>query len=250
MGGRQSNSTYQYTLKSDNDRRPARLGAAAGRGHEAPAGAGRRGHRPAGERRRDLYVEVDKDRAARLGITSRDVDNALYNAFGQRQVATIYDELNQYRVIMEVAPRYIRSPEALKDIYVPARGTAAPDRPRQLDQHQRHGHRRPAARRTSQQSRPARRSTGQPVSTTRHDDGAAVGDRALRRAAHADLGQPPGRRARHHHLLQPRRRAATLADGAGGRAPGRGRDRHADQRARQLPGHGAAGAGIASSSRC
>ncbi|HWP13472.1 MAG TPA: efflux RND transporter permease subunit, partial [Ramlibacter sp.] len=69
----------------------------------------------------ESYVEVDKDSAARLGINSRDVDNALYNVFGQRQVATIYDELNQYRVIMGVAPVYTRSPESLNDIYVPAR---------------------------------------------------------------------------------------------------------------------------------
>jgi multidrug efflux pump len=69
---------------------------------------------------------VDKESATRLGITSRDVDNALYNAFGQRQVATVYDEVNQYRVIMQLAPRYIRSPEALKDVYVPARSTGAP----------------------------------------------------------------------------------------------------------------------------
>jgi multidrug efflux pump len=53
------------------------------------------------------------------------VDNALYNGFGQRQVATIYAELNQYHVIMEVAPRYTRSPESLKDIYVPAKQAAA-----------------------------------------------------------------------------------------------------------------------------
>src|SRR5688572_354285 len=71
----------------------------------------------------ELYVEVDKDSASRLGINSRDVDNALYNGFGQRQVATIYGELNQYRVIMGVNPNLTRSPEALKDIYVPARGT-------------------------------------------------------------------------------------------------------------------------------
>ncbi len=70
----------------------------------------------------EAYVEVDKQSAARLGITARDINNALYNGFGQRQVATIYGELNQYRVIMGVAPQYIRSPEALKDIYVPARG--------------------------------------------------------------------------------------------------------------------------------
>ena len=58
-------------------------------------------------------------------VVEAQVDNALYNAFGQRQVATIYGELNQYKVIMQVAPRYIGSPEALKDIYVPARNTAA-----------------------------------------------------------------------------------------------------------------------------
>ena len=68
----------------------------------------------------ETMVTVDKESAARLGVSSRDVDNALYNAFGQRQVATIYGELNQYKVIMQVAPRYIGSPEALKDIYVPA----------------------------------------------------------------------------------------------------------------------------------
>ncbi|MBW8721844.1 MAG: efflux RND transporter permease subunit, partial [Polaromonas sp.] len=69
----------------------------------------------------ETMVTVDKESAARMGISSRDVDNALYNGFGQRQVATIYAELNQYHVIMEVAPRYTRSPETLKDIYVPAK---------------------------------------------------------------------------------------------------------------------------------
>src|SRR5207245_2942396 len=59
-----------------------------------------------------------------LGLSAGDVDNALYDAFGQRQVATIYDELNQYHVIMEVAPRYARSPEALNDVQVAARGKA------------------------------------------------------------------------------------------------------------------------------
>ncbi len=122
MGGRQSNSTYQYTLKSDNI---ADLRSWAARLAEAMK------QQPAltdvdtdqQENGVEVYVEVDKDSASRLGINSRDVDNALYNGFGQRQVATIYDELNQYRVIMGVAPAYTRSPEALKDIYVPARGT-------------------------------------------------------------------------------------------------------------------------------
>jgi multidrug efflux pump len=60
-----------------------------------------------------------------MGLTMRDVDNALYNAFGQRQVATIYDELNQYKVVMEVAPEYARSPEALADVYVARRAAAS-----------------------------------------------------------------------------------------------------------------------------
>ena len=72
----------------------------------------------------EMYVTVDKDSAARLGISSRDVNNALYNGFGQRQVATIYDELNQYKVIMGVAQRYAQSPQALGDVHVPGRGAA------------------------------------------------------------------------------------------------------------------------------
>jgi multidrug efflux pump len=70
-------------------------------------------------------VKIDKDSATRLGITTRDVDNALYNGFGQRQVATIYDELNQYHVIMGVAKEYAQTPEALRDVYVPSKATAA-----------------------------------------------------------------------------------------------------------------------------
>jgi multidrug efflux pump len=73
----------------------------------------------------ETYVDIDKESAARLGISSKDVDNALYNAFGQRQVANIYDELNQYHVIMGVAQKYAQSPEALDDVYVPAKKAAA-----------------------------------------------------------------------------------------------------------------------------
>jgi multidrug efflux pump subunit AcrB len=65
-----------------------------------------------------LDINVDRDTASRLGITLADVDNALYDAFGQRQIATNYTQFNQYRVVMEVLPKYQRGPEALKDIYV------------------------------------------------------------------------------------------------------------------------------------
>jgi len=122
MGGRQSNSTYQYTLKSDNVddlKLWARRLAEAMKRQPALVDV----DTDQQENGVETYVEVDKDTAARLGISSRDVDNALYNGFGQRQVASIYDELNQYRVIMGVAPRYTRSPESLKDIYVPARAS-------------------------------------------------------------------------------------------------------------------------------
>ena len=123
-GGRQSNSTYQYTLKSDSTKDLANW---------ATQLADQMRLQPAltdvdtdqQENGVQTFVTVDKDSAARLGISARDVDNALYNAFGQRQVSTIYADLNQYRVIMELAPRFIRSPESLKDIYVPARATAA-----------------------------------------------------------------------------------------------------------------------------
>jgi multidrug efflux pump len=122
MGGRQSNSSNQYTLKSDNaedlkawalqlaeamKRQPALVDVDTDQQENAV----------------ETFVEVDKESARRLGISSRDVDNALYNAFGQRQVATIYDDLNQYRVVMQVARRYIRSPDDLKDVYVPAANT-------------------------------------------------------------------------------------------------------------------------------
>ncbi|AYQ29268.1 MULTISPECIES: efflux RND transporter permease subunit [unclassified Polaromonas] len=128
-GGRQSNSTYQYTLKSDN---AADLRVWATRLTEQMKLQGDLIDVDTDQQENgvETMVTVDKESAARMGISSRDVDNALYNGFGQRQVATIYAELNQYHVIMEVAPRYTRSPEALKDIYVPARnagggGTAA-----------------------------------------------------------------------------------------------------------------------------
>ncbi|MDB5826440.1 MAG: nodulation protein, partial [Variovorax sp.] len=72
----------------------------------------------------ETVAKVDRDSARRLGVTSSAIDNALYNAFGQRQVATIYTELNQYHVVMEWAPRYSQSPNALSDVYVPATRTA------------------------------------------------------------------------------------------------------------------------------
>jgi multidrug efflux pump len=124
MGGRATNSTYQYTLKSDNvaDLKLWAIRLADAMKNQSDLEDVDTDQQDNGV---ETYVEVNKDSAARLGISSRDVDNAMYDGFGQRQVATIYDELNQYRVIMGVAQRYIRSPESLKDIYVPANAAAS-----------------------------------------------------------------------------------------------------------------------------
>ena len=64
-------------------------------------------------------IVVDRDVARRLEVSAKAVDAALYDAFGQRQAATIYTELNQYHVVMEWAPAYTQSPNALADVYVP-----------------------------------------------------------------------------------------------------------------------------------
>ena len=124
MGGRQSRSTYQYTLQGDNT---AELRQWTTRLTDAMK------QQPVltdvdndlQENGVETFVNVDKNAAARLGVNMRDVDNALYDSFGQRQVATIYQDVNQYSVVMEVAPKYALSPDALRDVYVPARGVGA-----------------------------------------------------------------------------------------------------------------------------
>jgi multidrug efflux pump len=124
MGGRSSNSTYQYTLKSDN-RNDLKLWATrladAMKAQPQLVDV----DTDQAEHGVETFVDIDKETASRLGISTRDVDNALYNAFGQRQVANIYDELNQYHVIMGVAKEYAQSPLALQDVYVPAKSASA-----------------------------------------------------------------------------------------------------------------------------
>jgi len=68
-------------------------------------------------------IVIDRDTASRLGIQPADIDNTLYDAFGQRQVSTIYTQLNQYHVVLEVDPRFQKNPDSLDEIYIHA-GTA------------------------------------------------------------------------------------------------------------------------------
>ena len=66
----------------------------------------------------EAKLVIDRDTASRMGITAQTLDNALYDAFGQRQVSTMYRPLNQYHVVMEVAPQFQQTPEALQNIYL------------------------------------------------------------------------------------------------------------------------------------
>ncbi|WP_028312581.1 efflux RND transporter permease subunit [Derxia gummosa] len=71
------------------------------------------------------YIEIDRDAAARLGVTTAAIDNALYNAYGQRLVSTIFTQTSQYRVVLEVAPEARTGLAALENLYVPATGNIA-----------------------------------------------------------------------------------------------------------------------------
>ncbi len=72
-----------------------------------------------------LYVNIDRDTAGRLGITPQNVDDALYDSFGQRQVSTIYTQTNQFHVILEVAPQFRQDKGGLTDMYVPIGSASA-----------------------------------------------------------------------------------------------------------------------------
>jgi multidrug efflux pump len=71
------------------------------------------------------FVVIDRDAAGRLGITPAAIDNALYNAFGQRLISTIFTQASQYRVVLEITPSMEHGPATLGDIYVPAQNAQA-----------------------------------------------------------------------------------------------------------------------------
>jgi multidrug efflux pump len=117
MGARQSNALYQYTLQGDSldDLRTwtPRLVNALNRSREIVDVSSDQQ-----DRGLQVTVQIDRPTASRLGLTASQIDNTLYDAFGQRQVSTIYNALNQYHVVMEVAPAYWQNPDILREIYV------------------------------------------------------------------------------------------------------------------------------------
>jgi multidrug efflux pump len=117
VGGRQSNAQYQFTLQSSD---AAELYTWAPRLLTALQASGELADVNSDQQQNGLAVNlvVDRDSAARLGLNVNAIDNTLYDAFGQRQVSTIYNPLNQYHVVMEVAPQYWQSPDSLNGIFV------------------------------------------------------------------------------------------------------------------------------------
>jgi len=120
MGGRSSNSTYQYTLTSDSSADLKTWAAKLGEAMKTHDDVMSDVDSDQSENGVETLVTIDRDSASRVGVTPRAVDNALYNAFGQRQVATIYEDINQYAVIMEWEKAFAQGPEALNDVYVPS----------------------------------------------------------------------------------------------------------------------------------
>ncbi|MCJ2043467.1 efflux RND transporter permease subunit [Methylobacterium sp. J-078] len=124
MGGRQSFAQYQYTLQGDT---AEELYAAAPKLVQAlqknPVFADVTSDQQEGGLESRLVI--DRASAFRYGLTPDKIDNTLYDAFGQRQVSTIYNPLNQYHVVMEIAPRYLQSPDTLKMLYVSTSGGKA-----------------------------------------------------------------------------------------------------------------------------
>ena len=120
-GGRPGYAQYQYTLRADN---VEELRSWAPRLTEALRTKTELADVDSDQQDSGLQskLEIDRATASRLGITMSQIGNTLYDAFGQRQVSTIYNPLNQYHVIMEVAPQYRQSPEALEEVYVASSG--------------------------------------------------------------------------------------------------------------------------------
>ena len=220
-GGRSGNAHYQYTLQGSsfeelNEWTPKIVAAL----QAVPALADVSSDQQNKALQANLII--DRDTAAQLGITVSQIDNTLYDAFGQRQVSTIYVARNQYHVIMEVAPAYWQNPQTLRDVYVstsggPASGsqttnavagtvTSPSQKPfDQLGRGQRGAQSRDQLDRRHRQGSVIDRNgrLDQPG-----DDDSAIERRPICARPDAADRQPSGPLRRQHHLLQSRRRAS------------------------------------------
>jgi multidrug efflux pump len=124
MGGRQSLSEYQFSLQADDTKQvltwaPKLLEALRARPELTDLNSDQQ------QNGLQADLKIDRRTMSRLGLLPSAVDNTLYDAFGERQVSTIYNAMNQYSVVMEVAPQYWQSPDILKELYVSTEGQTA-----------------------------------------------------------------------------------------------------------------------------
>jgi multidrug efflux pump len=117
IGGRLSQAQYQFTLQGEdlselNEWAPKLLAKMRALPELQQVNTDQQ------DKGLQATVVIDRDTASRLGVAAADIDSVLYDAFGQRQVSTIYEPLNQYHVVMEVAPDFQQSPEVLQNVYV------------------------------------------------------------------------------------------------------------------------------------
>ena len=117
VGGKLGNAQYQYTLQSADlktltEWAPKVVEAMRGLKQIVDVNTDQQ------DKGLQAWLSIDRDAAARLGLTTQDIDNALYDSFGQRQVSTMYAAMNQYHVIMEVAPEYWSNPDTLRTLEI------------------------------------------------------------------------------------------------------------------------------------
>ncbi len=125
IGARHSNAQYQYTLTGQNLQElyswaPRLLDALRSAPQLRDVNSDQQVHGL------EANLIIDRETAARLGVTPSQIDNALYDAFGQRQISVIYQKLNQYHVVLEVDPRFKTNPDSLNSVYVIANGNQVP----------------------------------------------------------------------------------------------------------------------------
>jgi multidrug efflux pump len=126
VGGRSGNAQYQYTMQSDNLEDLTRWGPTLLQQMRKLPGVTEVNSDQQNSGLQAALV-YDRQTASRLGLTPQTIDDTLYDAFGQRQVSTMYKQLNQYHVVMAVEPGFWQSPEGLKQIYLhPASGGIVP----------------------------------------------------------------------------------------------------------------------------
>jgi multidrug efflux pump len=120
-GGREGNGNYQYTIEGDtlediNTWLPKITDALQDVPELEDVNSDQQ------DKGLEIDLKIDRTTAARLGLNAQQIDNTLYDAFGQRTVSTIYKDKNQYYVVMEVAPRFWQNPETLRDIFISTSG--------------------------------------------------------------------------------------------------------------------------------